>query len=787
MYKLQSMFRKVFRLFTGVLSLVALFACEKPSEIYERTTLKVETTCPQLGLQADTKTYINSGQVKWVANDQIHVFAEDGFSALSDKCGSASSTFSFTVNAWDARKNPKYAVYCGQKWEYAPKVSGGTITAEQVAFQPITHKGSFCKTGNLSIGEVKPVYDSKYSVKMMNVCGLLRFSFAKYDDIMSVEFEDKDGKPLAGIVKLGFNDNGEPVVEQVVTPSSKVKVTSAGKTSPLGNTDKAELPKGVDYYACVLPGTYTLNVTIARYDGSVLRLEGNSSVAVERNKVVDLLDIDEAARLVGNSSVGNESYNEYDSQAGLPMHIDFSRVGYHWGESELPVVPVVTTLTAPADGSDMTEAIQKALDNTTGGAVLLKAGTYNVEGKLYINHSNVVLRGEGENTVIFAKGKSNDNEERSLLTVGNAVSRQYTSPSEIIENAPVGQMWVRVADPSGFKVADDVALYRPGTAEWISDIRMDQIPQNADNSVKQWKPSTYDLYSDRKVVRVSADTIFFDNPVVMSLNDVYGEASRGRVYKVSCSRIRECGVENLKMVSEFDPSKMDELGNHIDEDHCWSAICIKAVEHSWVRNVSVTYFGYAGVNIIPGARYVTVADCVSRHPVSVLTGSRRYAFHISGGELCMVKNCLAEEDRHGFVTGAKVSGPNVFLSCEMVNAFSDAGPHQRWAMGALYDNVKTDYRLNVQDGCNNGTGHGWRGVNFILWNCQAATIVCQSPWATGLNWCVGCIGEKNPGRRKDRPDGEWISHGTPVSPSSLYEWQMQQRKEKGISLSNILL
>ena len=108
-------------------------------------------------------------------------------------------------------------------------------------------------------------------------------------------------------------------------------------------------------------------------------------------------------------------------------------------------------------------------------------------------------------------------------------------------------------------------------------------------------------------------------------------------------------------------------------------------------------------------------------------------------------------------------------------------------MGALYDNVKTDYRLNVQDGCNNGTGPGWRGVNFILWNCQAATIVCQSPWATGLNWCVGCIGEKNPGRRKDRPDGEWISHGTPVSPSSLYEWQMQQRQNSGIRLSQILL
>ena len=779
------MVRKAFRYAAGVLSMVACHSCIIESETYEKLTLKVETHCPQLA--SDTKTYISAGQVKWVTNDQIHLFAEDGFSALSDKCGSASAKFSFTVDDWDSRKEPKYAVYCGHKWGYAPKVTDGNILAEQVDLQPITHKGSFCKTGNLSVGEVLHTSDSDYSVKMMNVCGLFCFSFAKYDDIMSVEFEDKNGKPMAGVVSLSFNEDGEPIVNEVITPSPVVKVTSSGKATTLGNTEKGELPKGVDFYACVLPGDYTLKVTITRYDGSMFRLEGRSPVTVERNKIVDLLDIDVAARLVGNNSVDNEGYHEHDPQAGLPMHIDFSRVGYHWGEDEIPNLPVARTLTAPADGSDMTKAIQDALDNTTGGAVLLKAGTYNVEGKLYINHSNVVLRGEGENTVIFAKGKSNENEEKSLISVGNDVSRQYTSPSDIIENAPVGQMWVRVADPSGFKVAEDVALYRPGTAEWISDIRMDQIPQNAENSVKQWKPSSYDLYSDRKIVRISADTVFLDNPVVMALNDIYGEFNRGRLYKVSCSRIRECGIENLKMVSEFDPSEMDELGNHVDEDHCWSAVCIRAVEHSWVKNLSTAYFGYSSVNIIQGARYVTVADCVSRHPVSVLTGSRRYAFHISGGELCIVRNCLAEEDRHGFVTGPKVSGPNVFLSCEMKNAFSDAGPHQRWAMGALYDNVKTDYRLNVQDGCNNGTGHGWRGVNFILWNCQAATIVCQSPWATGLNWCVGCIGEKNPGRRKDRPDGEWISHGTPVSPSSLYEWQMQQRQKKGIRLSQILL
>jgi hypothetical protein len=188
-----------------------------------------------------------------------------------------------------------------------------------------------------------------------------------------------------------------------------------------------------------------------------------------------------------------------------------------------------------------------------------------------------------------------------------------------------------------------------------------------------------------------------------------------------------------------------------------------------------------------GARYITVTDCTSLHPVSVITGSRRYAFHIGRGEMCLVKNCRAEEDRHAFVVGPRDSGPNVFAFCESVKTISDVGPHQRWAMGTLYDNQITDNLLAVQDGGNNGTGHGWRGTNFILWNCTAARLVCQSPWATGLNWCVGCIGAREPGRLKDRLPGEWISHGTPVSPSSLYEWQLSERQKNGIRLTQILL
>ena len=135
------------------------------------------------------------------------------------------------------------------------------------------------------------------------------------------------------------------------------------------------------------------------------------------------------------------------------------------------------------------------------------------------------------------------------------------------------------------------------------------------------------------------------------------------------------------------------------------------------------------------------------------------------------------------MTGAKVSGPNVFVDCESVHAYEDIGPHHRWATGVLYDNCTTDHLMAVQDRGDYGSGHGWAGVSFVFWNCSAETIVCQNPWISGKNWCVGCVGKKLESSRPFndnlvRPDGEWVSHGKQVEPKSLYRSQLASRKFK---------
>ena len=449
--------------------------------------------------------------------------------------------------------------------------------------------------------------------------------------------------------------------------------------------------------------------------------------------------------------------------------IDFSNVGYHSGEKPIPMYKDIIILEAPSDGSDATALIQNALDNvSTPGAVLLKAGTYNIATSLNIGRSGVVLRGEGPQTVIKATGTS----QRTLIKLGKSTKRSLSRQVTIVDDlVPVGQKWVTVSNPGAFQPGERVCLYFKPNQQWISDLKMDEIAQNSDNSVKQWTVGDYILTWERVVEKVEGDKVWLDAPVVMELHAEY--ASQKYLYHSEWDRIEESGIENLKLDTEYD------VQNPNDEEHSWNAIDVVAAENCWIRNAESAHFAMSMVDLKKGAIHITVRNCVSTEPVSVITGGRRYAFHISGGELSLVENCRAEHDRHGFVTGARVCGPNVFRDCVMTDAYSTMGPHHRWASGLLYDCCSTDANIEVQDRAGYGTGHGWAGVSVVFWNCEGKSLVCQNPWVNGKNWSVGYVGTKWKGRKYSdgmtRPDGEWYSYGKHVEPESLYKYQMANR------------
>lgn len=82
-----------------------------------------------------------------------------------------------------------------------------------------------------------------------------------------------------------------------------------------------------------------------------------------------------------------------------------------------------------------------------------------------------------------------------------------------------------------------------------------------------------------------------------------------------------------------------------------------------------------------------------------------------------------------------------FYNCTAFQTYADIGPHHRWAVGTLYDNIITDGEINVQDRGQMGSGHGWAGVTQVLWNCRAKRAAVQNPWTSGNNYNIGMKGQ----------------------------------------------
>jgi hypothetical protein len=473
---------------------------------------------------------------------------------------------------------------------------------------------------------------------------------------------------------------------------------------------------------------------------------------------------------------------------------DFSNVGYRGGGVELPEVPVRATV-EPAAG-DAGYRIQAAIDRVSKlsadaqgrrGAVLLKKGRYPIAGALWLRAGGVVLRGEGQGedgTVLIATGAT----QRSLIVVGGNEARPprdengepieptvpyaaYGQPQAVLDDyAPVGARTFHVDHPNGLSIGDDIVIRRPSPGVWIHAIGMDRIPPHLGEAVEQWTAGSKDLLFNRTVVAIVGNAITIEAPLVNALERRYGG---GAVFPARHGGLaREVGVENLRGESEF--------ANPTDERHGWLLVELAAVRDAWVQNVTSVHFGYSCVYVHKVSRAVTITHCSCLDPISQITGGRRYSFELDG-QLTLVEHCYARNGRHDYVMHSVAAGPNVFFDCLAEEAHEDSGPHHRWSVGVLYDNVRIvrtqqngartpeDGALNIR---NQRTAHGWAGANQVAWNCEAYSMDVEQP-PTAQNWAIGCRAMVH------RGDAYWESFGVPVEPQSLYLAQLRDRLDGG--------
>jgi hypothetical protein len=489
------------------------------------------------------------------------------------------------------------------------------------------------------------------------------------------------------------------------------------------------------------------------------------------------------SKLVFSGPDGKLKYEPDENGNTVP---DFSNCGYMGGGVAIPDAPVKVTLEPMATNreADDTARIQKAIDDVSTmplvksglrGAVLLKRGTYRINGQLKITASGVVLRGEGDGekgTLLIAAGKKH----RDLIEIagtGGIKELEKTRQKVTDSYAPVGSRTLTVADASAFKVGDTVIVRRIGNADWIRSIAMDRITPRPSNpqSTKQWQP--FDLHFDRVIAAIDGNKITIDAPIVCAIDQKWGG---GLVAKSDdTDRIENVGVEDLRSDSEFDKTRTEKQGNQSyasDEDHASYLVSINNAKNVWARALTTVHYNHGPAAIRGGAKWVTVQDCNSLEPVSIITGGRRYPYLILG-QLNLMQRCKSDKARHAFVFGSRVCGPNVFLDCSSTRDYATSEPHHRWSVGGLYDNVKA--MIAFQDRQYMGSGHGWAGANYVAWNCEGE-LVCQQP-PTAQNWAIGFVGEKKIGAFP-RPDGYWESLGKHVEPRSLYLKQLEDRLGK---------
>lgn len=447
----------------------------------------------------------------------------------------------------------------------------------------------------------------------------------------------------------------------------------------------------------------------------------------------------------------------------------------------LPVVPVRVTLQPEPANSDDTMRIQEALDRVSRlpldnagfrGAVQLLKGHYRIKGSLRIAASGVVLRGEGQTstgTVLLGVGT----EQRALIAVrGDDGPREVNDTRQSITTTcvPVGARTFEVAKGAGFKVGDKVIVSRDGNQAWIHEIGMDRIASrpSAPSSTRQWTP--FALNFDRVITAVESNRLTVDAPITCAIESRWGGGSVWR-YEDG-GRIERSGVEQLCGDSEYNPAVKARFRDEeycADEAHAMQLVLFDNAKNCWARELTAAHF-YHGVSAIErNAKWITVQDCRSVDPVSIITGGRRYPFSING-QLSLVMNCYSRDGRHAFVFGSRVPGPNVFLACRSERDHATSEPHHRWSVGGLYDGV--DAQIIFQDRQWMGSGHGWAGANYVAWNCEGS-LVCQRP-PTAQNYAIGLVGTHSRGVF-ERPEGWWESEGRHVLPRSLYLQQLADR------------
>jgi hypothetical protein len=330
------------------------------------------------------------------------------------------------------------------------------------------------------------------------------------------------------------------------------------------------------------------------------------------------------------------------------------------------------------------------------------------------------------------------------------------------------------AAPSGLAAGDYIIIQRPQTQPWIDALGMNLLNN-------PWPPGT-GLEFERRVTAVNGGQITIDDPICNPIEQAW---ATGQVFQVTDSaRIQQAGVENLCGFGQIADYPSNILTGYF--------LVYQNVKNAWGHDLLVSGWGN-GIDLGNGSKWCTVQDCEYTNPAtssSDTNGAPAAWTTDSSGAQDLFQRCVSDGGYYWImVTQAGTPGPDVFLDFTCTGNHYEGAPHQRWAAGALFDNINvapdttgdgyTTY-LGISDAGNGGTGHGWTAGFSILYNCQAPQFQVEQPCLISnyYNWVIGGEGTPRqypPGGGAVGTNGIYDTLGTILNPQSLYLEQLKER------------
>ncbi|MEZ4336038.1 MAG: glycosyl hydrolase family 28-related protein [Sandaracinaceae bacterium] len=474
--------------------------------------------------------------------------------------------------------------------------------------------------------------------------------------------------------------------------------------------------------------------------------------------------------------------------AGRFLH-DFSWAGYHHGEAEpgapasAAVLEVVAYGADPTGGADSTAAIQAAIDEASidGGVVHLAAGTYRVDGTLRVAARGVVLRGDGPDATRLWLTALSGMAGRAHITFAGELSSDLEV--RLTDDGAPRATTVRVADPSGLAVGDDVDVGWVITPDFVEEHAMTGYWMVFDD---EWQP-----FFRRTVVAIDGDQVTLDVPLRYPAK-VRDAASLRRTR----GWLREVGLEALAIATAG------------DADEAWAAsqtfaVRFEGVADGWVRDVASfpspgatdgAHLASGGLTVRASKR-VTVSDTHLAAAQNLGPGGNGYLFEVRTSSELLYRDCSGVDGRHAFITNwgfgtsgvvwlrvRTAGGRSLPMRTGGIVTVGLSDYHHSLATANLVDSSVLDDGWSATNrlGFSSGAGHG--ATESVFWNTSGAGQIRSLQW--GWGYVIGTAPaldvttDDAPLEQLDTEPPDWVEglgRAADLEPSSLYEDQLARR------------